>query len=129
LGHAMAAISFSAAMLGWKAQLQTVPAEYLDWVLGLKPPVHPLEPEIPEALIWIQVGPSQAAFALPDAHYPLEVLGQPNRLSAGHAPWPLIDEVVALTSSPSEPISTRSRPAARWPNPKPLPCSAPADRI
>jgi SagB-type dehydrogenase family enzyme len=36
LGHALAAISFSAATLGWKAQLQTVSAEYLDWLLGLK---------------------------------------------------------------------------------------------
>ena len=112
-----------------EAQLQTVPADYLDWLLGLKPPAHPLEPEIPEALVWIQVGPSPAAFALPDAHYPLEMFGRPNRLSAGHASWPLIDEVAALTSTPSEPISTPARPATSWPNPKPVPCLAPATRI
>jgi nitroreductase len=77
LGHALAAISFSAATLGWKAQLQTVHAEYLDWLLGLKPPAHPLEPEIPEALVWIQVRPSQAAFALPTPLILLKCSGSP----------------------------------------------------
>jgi SagB-type dehydrogenase family enzyme len=54
MGHALAAVSISAATLGWKAQLQTIAPECLDWLLALKPPVHPLEPEIPEALVWIQ---------------------------------------------------------------------------
>ena len=97
LGHALAALSFSAATLGWKAQLQSVTPDYLVWLLGLEPPAHPLEPEIPEALVWIQTAAAEAPFALPAAESALEWFGQPNQLSAGHQAWPLIDEVVAAT--------------------------------
>jgi SagB-type dehydrogenase family enzyme len=98
LGHALAAVSFSAAMLGWKAQLQTVAPEYLVWLLGLEPPAHPLEPEIPEAVVRIQTAAAQPAFALPAAESMLQWFGHPNQLSAGHHPWPLIDEVAAATA-------------------------------
>lgn len=37
LGHALAAVRFSAATLGWTAQLQIVAPEYLVWLLGLEP--------------------------------------------------------------------------------------------
>jgi SagB-type dehydrogenase family enzyme len=129
VGHALAAISFSAAILGWKAQLHPVSAEYMDWLLGLTPPWHALEPEIPEALVWIQVVSSQKWFALPELHSPLQVFGEPNQLSAGHTPWPVIDEVAALTSSPAEPRSTPSNPASCWPSLNPVPCSVPATQI
>ena len=129
LGHALAAVSFSAATLGWKTQLQTVPPEYLTWLLGLDQPAHPLEPEIPEALVWIQTGPPRLPFALPAAHSPLRWFGQPNQLSAGHAAWPLIDEVAAATSQPSDPNHTPSPPRSHWPDPKPVPSMQPAGRI
>jgi hypothetical protein len=86
-------MSFSAATLGWKTQLQTVAPEYLVWLLGLEPPAHPLEPEIPEALVWIQSAAAEAPFALPAAGSALEWFGQPNQLSAGHHPWPLITKL------------------------------------
>src|ERR1043166_4704641 len=98
LGHALAAVSYSAAMLGWKAQLQTVAPESLVWLLGLEPPAHPLEPEIPEAVVRIQTAAAQPPFALPAAESAPQWFGQPNQLSAGHQPWPLIDEVVAATA-------------------------------
>jgi SagB-type dehydrogenase family enzyme len=129
LGHALAAVSFSAATLGWKARLQTVPPESLDWLLKLVPPVHPLEPEIPEALVWIQTVPSQPPFALPEAHSSLQSFGQPKQLSAGHHAWPLIDEVAAATSQPSDSNPVPSPPASYWPEPKPVPCLQPAARI
>jgi SagB-type dehydrogenase family enzyme len=129
LGHALASVSFSAALLGWKAQLKPVPEAFLCWLLSLNPPAHPLEPEIPEALIWIQTGPKQEPLALPEAHAPLQIFGQPNRLSAGHAPWPLIDKVAALTSPSSQPIESPPFPAPRWPSPNPVPCSMTATSI
>jgi SagB-type dehydrogenase family enzyme len=129
LGHAVGAIGFSAAVLGWKAQLQSVPSEYLDWLLGLTPPAHPLEREIPEALVWIQTGPGHEPLALPEADSPLQIYGQPNRLSVGHAPWPLIDKVTALTSRSSQPLFPSPCPPPRWPNPNPVPCSMAATRI
>ena len=128
LGHALAAISLSAAILGWKAQLHPVSAEYLDWLLGLNPPSHPVEIEIPEALVSIEVGSSNP-FPLPQLHSPVQLSGKANRLSAGHTPWPLIDEVAALTRNPAEPVSTASHPGPSWPSPNPVPCSAPATRI
>jgi len=137
LGHALAAVRFSAAMLGWKAELQTVAPEYLVWLLGLEPPAHPLEPEIPEALVRIETAAAEAPFALPAAESPMEWFGQPNQLSAGHQPWPMIDEVIAATedtsftnyheSVPAAP--TRFPPAPPWPEPRPVPCLQPAERI
>jgi SagB-type dehydrogenase family enzyme len=155
LGHALAAVRFSAATLGWKAQLQTVAPEYLVWLLGLEPPAHPLEPEIPEALVWIQTAAAQPLFALPAAESALEWFGQPNLLSAGHQPWPLIDEVVAATEDTnftnyheSVLVDERSGPGVARPHsqeradfvpaaairfppapPWPEPCLQPAERI
>jgi SagB-type dehydrogenase family enzyme len=137
LGHALAAVRFSAAMLGWKAELQTVAPEYLVWLLGLEPPAHPLEPEIPEALVRIQTAAAQPPFALPAAESPMEWFGQPNQLSAGHQPWPMIDEVIAATEDTSftnyhesvPAAATRFPPASPWPEPRPVPCLQPAERI
>jgi SagB-type dehydrogenase family enzyme len=159
LGHALAAVRFSAATLGWTAQLQTVAPEYLVWLLGLEPPAHPLEPEIPEALVWIQTAAAEAPFALPAAESALEWFGQPNLLSAGHQPWPLIDEVVAATEdtnftnyhesvlkdersgqSVALPLlgvgadfvsaaAIRFPPAPPGPEPRPVLCLQPAERI
>src|SRR5206468_12751713 len=140
LGHALAAVSFSAATLGWTVQLQTVAAEYVVWLLGLDPPAHPLEPEIPEALVWIQTVASKRPFALPTAESGLEWFGQPNQLSAGHQHWPLIDDVVAatedanltnhpdsgVTGQPPEPGTVDPPPVAAWPEPRPVPCLKPA---
>jgi SagB-type dehydrogenase family enzyme len=129
LGHALAAVSFSAATLGWKARLQTVVPGYLAWLLGLEAPVHPLEPEIPEALLWIQTRLPQAPFVLPAAHTPVQWFGQPNQLSAGHHAWPLLDEVEAATSQPFRSDPSPSPPGSSWPEPKPVPSLHPAARI
>ena len=122
LGHALAAVSFSAATLGWKTRLQTSSPEYITWLLGLDQPAQPLEPEIPEALVWIQTGPPQPPFPLPASHSPLQWFGQPNQLSKGHTEWPLIDEVAAATSQPSALNSTPAPPGSRWPDPRPVAC-------
>lgn len=113
LGHALAAVSFSSATLGWKARLQTGSPEYITWLLGLDRPAQPLEPEIPEALVCIQTGPPQPPFPLPASHSPLQWFGQPNQLSKGHTEWPLIDEVAAATSQPSAPNPTPTPPGLR----------------
>jgi len=148
LGHALAAVSFSAATLGWNARLQTGSPEYLIWLLGLNQPAQPLEPEIPEALVWIQTGltaplaceahtdkrarqagPPQPPFPLPAPHSPLQWFGQPNQLSKGHTEWPLIDEVAAATVPPPDLNSPPSSPGSCWPDPRPVPCLLPAGAI
>ena len=156
MGHALAAVSISAATLGWKAQIQTVAAEYLDWLLTLKPPVHPLEPEIPEALVWIQtnvgvqasacptsvpahvgVQASACPSSLPAINSPLKLFGRPNHLSPGHHPWPIIDEVASATAFSAE-CGVRGAESSQslvtsaptvWPPPTPPPCADPASRI
>ena len=129
VGHALAAVTFSAALLGWKARLHPVASEYVDWLLGLDQPSHPLEMEIPEVLVWIQTDPLQPPFALPAAHSALERFGQPNQLSAGHAAWPLIDEVAAATRELPDPQISPSPRETRWGDPSPVPCLTPAGRI
>jgi SagB-type dehydrogenase family enzyme len=129
MGHALAAISFSAAILGWKAQVHPVPGDYLDWLLGLTPPAHPAEMEIPEVLVWIQIGSCQSPFPLPEARSHIQLFGQPNHLSAGHTPWTLIDEVAALTRNSGEPACAASNLRPHWPRPNPVSCSVAATRI
>jgi SagB-type dehydrogenase family enzyme len=143
LGHALAAVSFSAATLGWQAQLVPMASGYVVWLLGLEPPAHRLEPEIPEALVWIQTVASTEPFSLPPAGSSLEWLGRPNQLSTGYHEWPAIDEVAAATAETDfkncdkpdarvglpGPNAMGASPETPWPKPQPVPCLLPAERL
>jgi len=101
VGHAIGAVAFSAATLGWCARLidsigedelarllgvdrqQGIEAEHPDALLA----VSPADAKMPAtlALRW----PAALGSWLPTA----EFTGVPNRLSHSHHPWPVIDEV------------------------------------
>lgn len=103
VGHAIGAMAFAAATLGWTARLTNgVADEDLAKWIGIDRQSGP-EAEHPDAMIVIY--PNTSAVP-PTAHEPLplelatrlaaqEVYGTPNVLSALHHPWPVIDEAAA----------------------------------
>jgi SagB-type dehydrogenase family enzyme len=112
LGHALAAVRYAAAALGWSAALLDRPgdAEVARW-LGLDraadfAQVNPLDREHPGALVL--VGPAPPAVPAVGLTLLTEGVwaGEANRLSKGHVPWGLIDRAAAAARKPaSEPVA------------------------
>ena len=113
LGHAIGCVAVSAAGLGWKARLlESVTDSELAVLLGVHSQAG-VEAEHADCLI--AVFPQNAEFtsgslrsftlsgAVRDAPYAETWLGVPNRLSAAHHPWPVIDEVHVATAKHSRP--------------------------
>ncbi len=109
VGHAIAAIIFGAAALGWKGRIiQNVSDEELECLLGLRSQKGP-EAEHADCLLAILPGGAlgdsdTAVFGLPGELLvrlrETAPMGRPNTLSPAHHPWPIIDEVAALTCHP-----------------------------
>ncbi|MGH8609058.1 MAG: SagB/ThcOx family dehydrogenase [Gammaproteobacteria bacterium] len=109
VGHAIAAIIFAAATFGWEGRLiENIGDEDLESLLGLRSQVGP-EAEEAECLIALfpdgALGDSDGVvLELPSDLLArlraTEAMGRPNTLSAAHHPWPIIDEVAALTRHP-----------------------------
>jgi SagB-type dehydrogenase family enzyme len=116
LGHALAAVRFAAAALGWSARLlDYLGDEAVVASLGLDREgfanVAPLDREHPGALVL--VGPAP----LPDGLHGLTApeggvwLGSANRLSRQHVRWDAIDDAAATTRRPpTEPETPRELP-------------------
>ncbi len=104
-GHAIAAIAFAAAALGWKASLlEDVGDSAIAELLGLAQ-AHGPEAERPECLLAVHSQTAlRAARGLPRAAIAAVARGQwhgtPNTLSPSHRPWPAIDEVEEATRKP-----------------------------
>jgi SagB-type dehydrogenase family enzyme len=103
-GHALAALSYAGAALGWPVrQLTGWGDDRIASLTGVdrEADFAEAERETPEALVW--VGPGEP----PDAEDGLARLrgafwqGRANRLSAGHRDWPEIDAVSAATHWPA----------------------------
>jgi SagB-type dehydrogenase family enzyme len=102
VGHAIGAIALAAAGLAWQATLlEDVGSEQLAHLLGIADP-QGAEAEHPDCLLAVypqgqgcdvQMLPQQALASFSG----LAWKGDPNLLSHGHAPWPIIDEVAAAT--------------------------------
>lgn len=113
LGHALAGLSFSASLLGWRVTyLNAVADEEVAALLGFAGTRWPeQEEEIPQCLLLIQpeAGP-ETPRALPPGWLPafagLPLAGVPNRLSAEHQAWPAIDAVTTATIKPRTPAAT-----------------------
>ncbi len=104
VGHALAALSFSARLLGWRMQaLSGVDEDGLGRLLGFdRTRWHPLEEETPERIL--QVTPSTASPARPslspevvDAVAAAPIQGHPDQLSPECRRWEIIHEVAAAT--------------------------------
>jgi SagB-type dehydrogenase family enzyme len=120
-GHAIAAVSYAAAALGWTSRLLVAPGDaQVAALLGVEQGEASVEPEAPDCLLWISAGEPPPA-ALPPA--PSRWHGRANRLSAGHVHWSDIEKVHALTAKPSAedepspPHEHLSPPRRRGPSP------------
>jgi SagB-type dehydrogenase family enzyme len=118
-GHALAAMRYAAACLGWSARLlDHLGDAAVAHCLGLDRDadfagVDPLDREHPDALML--VGPPDAIRAGLTAVPELagRWVGQANRLSSHHVHWEVIDHVAAATWKPAAP--------SQGPLPPPLP--------
>lgn len=113
VGHALAALSYSCALLGWRLWvLDGVSDDQVAKLLGLdrETGIHPLEREHPDLLAAIFTegdGTPPCPDGLPDS--PIEEiakgvwLGQPNRLSQEHVDWQIITEAARACHKPVTP--------------------------
>ncbi len=127
VGHAIGALSLSAARLGWKISLiESVGDADLVALLGLDSQTG-VEAEHPDVLLAI-VAPGPTDNGLSGAVAPqtpvwreaIEQIGtaplpgEPNVLSRAHHPWPIIDQVSHACAKPSptgyDPADTRESP-------------------
>ena len=114
-GHAIAALRYAAAALGWRVRLLTDPADdALAALLGLDRTTDftAAEAESPEALL--AVGPDPDAMdcaALLTLPAGTRWQGRANRLSVSRRDWPQIPAVSAATRKPHTAIPAEAPPA------------------
>jgi SagB-type dehydrogenase family enzyme len=133
VGHALAALRFAAAALGWRVQLLP---EWDDAQigrllgLGRAEDFTDAERETPELLVQVVVDRAAKAPRLPGAGMASEWFGRANRLSQGHVDWPVIEEAIAV----SERLTGSAQPSGcrdwvAWPPPSPPACGHSASQL
>jgi SagB-type dehydrogenase family enzyme len=96
-GHAIAAVSYAAAALGWGSRLLATPSDTeIAALLGLHRDAASAETEAPDCLLWISTIEPPAE--LPPA--PSRWHGTANRLSSDHVEWADIEQAQRLTGKP-----------------------------
>jgi len=119
-GHAIAAVSYAAASLGWQTRLLEAPSDDLvAALLGLdrEQDFMTAELEAPDALLWVASDASLSPH-LDTMRMDLRGAawsGHANRLSAEHVSWPDIDTIDRVTRKPDthEP-DLRTPPPPMW---------------
>lgn len=107
VGHALAALSLSAALKGWRlASLCQLSDAQIEILLGLnKAPWQPVDAEHPDMVCFVghdRILPdSQTISGLTAAISQLDFSGTPNTLSKAHVQWEIIDQAANLTRKPS----------------------------
>jgi len=102
-GHAIAAVSYAAASLGWQTRMVDAAAdEDVAALLGLDRSTDFLgvEREEPDCLLWVGPGEPPVLDELLAAARAASWFGVPNRLSDEHVPWPDIDHAHEATPKP-----------------------------
>jgi SagB-type dehydrogenase family enzyme len=129
VGHAVGALSYAAALLGWQVRPLAVPGDTLGRLLGLDrvddfPPSRYAFTETEEAEILLTIRapglqPMPAPAALLDRLAQGTWHGQPSRIdpSPGYR-WPLVDQAAAASR---QPVAVAASSAAAWPDWPPLP--------
>ncbi len=107
VGHALAALSFSANLLGWKVTwLNALSEDEIAMLLGFNQTRWPaFESEHPELLCFVhrsgeQRIPRDLPSAIVSEFSGLEFRGTPNPLSEDHVDWEIISRVAAATAKP-----------------------------
>jgi SagB-type dehydrogenase family enzyme len=123
VGHALAALRFAAAALGWRLQLLPEWDDArLAHLLGLDraEDFAEAERETPELLVRVIVNEAPPTTPSPAAATDIEWLGRANRLSDSHVAWPVIDEAVAASARTA--LSAKESESGHlitWPLPAP----------
>ncbi len=133
VGHALAALRYAAAALGWRVQL------LLDWddartahLLGLDraEDFADAEWETPELMVRVMVDEAASTTSPPAADTAIEWFGRANLLSDSHVEWPVIDKANAVServaASSQQP---KSGDVAEWPPPAPPACGHSAGQL
>lgn len=108
IGHAMACLSFSANLLGWKmSYLNSLSNKDMEIILGFqKTRWKEFEREEPDLLLFVH----KSTESLIHKEIPLDIItsfasfqfkGEPNPLSKEHVDWYVIDEVSSATDKPT----------------------------
>jgi SagB-type dehydrogenase family enzyme len=120
-GHALAALAYAAAALGWPVRLLTTWGDaQIAALTGVDREADFLaaEREAPEALLWIGSGKPPGVQTLLDQLAGATWSGRANTLSPAHRDWPDIARVAAATQCPA------GEPLPAW-TPPPLPAREP----
>jgi SagB-type dehydrogenase family enzyme len=133
VGHALAALRFAAAALGWRAQLLPEWDDaHLTCLLGLDraEDFADAEREIPELLVRVIVNETAATSPLPASDTVSEWFGRANRLSHSHVEWPVIDEAIAASERKAASAKqSESGDLVSWPRPSPPACGHSAGQL
>ncbi len=103
-GHALAAMAYAAAALGWRVRrLDDWGDDQIAALTGIDRPADfaGAEPEAPEAVLWIGHGAPPRARDVLAALSGAAWQGRANALSAGHRDWPDVPAVAAATRRPA----------------------------
>jgi SagB-type dehydrogenase family enzyme len=92
VGHAIAAVSLAAALLGWRVRQVPIEDAALAALLGIDAQTGP-EREHPDVLLAVEVVPAEGPVWVPSPGAPHGF--ETNTLSREHHPWPVIDDVAA----------------------------------
>ena len=132
VGHALGALRFAAAALGWRVLL--LPEwddEQLARLLGLDlaEDFAGAERETPELFVQVIVNEA-AATALSPPTNAIEWFGRANRLSDSHVEWPVIDEAIASSErTGASAKQSESGNLVAWPPPSPPACGHSAGQL
>jgi SagB-type dehydrogenase family enzyme len=112
-GHAIAAVAYAAAALGWRTRCLAEPGDAdVARLLGLDRDADfaGAEREAPDCLLWVGTGGPPTADALVGAVDGARWSGAANALSPAHVEWREIDRVDAATLRPRTPLAPRFAP-------------------
>ena len=127
VGHAIGALGFAAALLGWHLELLPKWSDaQIAALLGLDRDhdYADAEPEEPECIALVSSSPGLAIGSGFDPETLVAAAragswsGHANRLSADHVTWPIIDEVVAATKYPGQTFESQIPSLAKLGTPR-----------
>jgi SagB-type dehydrogenase family enzyme len=133
VGHALGALRFAAAALGWHVQLLPEWDDaQLARLLGLDraEDFTDAERETPELLVQVTVNEAAATTLSPAADTASEWFGRANRLSDDHVEWPVIE--VAIAASERKAASAKQSESGElvaWPPPSLPACGHSAGQL
>jgi SagB-type dehydrogenase family enzyme len=126
-GHALAAVSYAAAALGWPTRRLAWSDAHIAALTGLVRAADfaGAEHEAPEALLWVGPGTPPATDAVLDALARAVWAGQANALSRDHRDWPDIASIASATFKPDDADDANDADASARGAPDALPALEP----